>query len=241
MKEKYLDIFAIIPARGGSKGLPRKNVLPLLGVPLIGYTIEAAKKSKYIRRTIVSTDDKEIAEVSLKYGAEVPFIRPKELAGDNTSTNDVIEHVLNVLEKEDGKLPDIICLLQCTSPLRTVSDIDNTIEKMLETNSDSAVAVCEVESNPYWTNIFKGEKLEYFLEEGKNITRRQDLPKIYEINGAVYVARVKSFLKYKTLETPNMTGYIMEKEKSIDIDTLIDFKMAEFILTNKNEKENHRK
>lgn len=241
MGDKYLNILAIIPARGGSKGLPRKNVLPLLGEPLIAYTIKEAKKSKYITRIIVTTDDDEIAGISLKYGAEVPFRRPKELAGDNTSTNDVIEHVLNVIVKEEEKLPDIICLLQCTSPLRTVSDIDSTIEKMLKTNSDSAVAVCEVESNPYWTNIFEGERLEYFLEEGKNITRRQDLPKIYEINGAVYVARTESFKKYKTLETPNMTGYVMEKEKSIDIDTLIDFKMAEFILINKNEKENHRK
>lgn len=238
MIQESSNIIAIIPARGGSKGLPRKNVLPLLGVPLIGYTIEEAKKSKYIKRIVVSTDDNEIAEVSLKYGAEVPFIRPKELSGDNTSTNDVIEHVLNEIETKEGKISDIICLLQCTSPLRNVSDIDNTIEKMIKTNSDSAVSVCEVESNPYWTNVFNGDKLEYFLKDGKKITRRQDLPKIYEINGAVYVVRTKSFRKYKTLETENMTGYIMEKERSIDIDTIIDFKMAELILTNRKEKEN---
>ena len=237
MIDESLNILAIIPARGGSKGLPRKNVLPLLGMPLIGYTIEEAKKSEYITRIVVSTDDEEIAKVSLKYGAEVPFMRPKGLAGDKTSTNEVIKHVVNFIESNEAKLPDIICLLQCTSPLRTASDIDNTIEKMITTNSDSAVSVCEVESNPYWTNIFNGNKLEYFLKEGKNITRRQDLPKIYEINGAVYVAKTESFIKYKTLETENTTGYIMEKEKSIDIDNIIDFKLAEFILSQKNEKE----
>lgn len=229
------DVLAIIPARGGSKGLPRKNILPLLGKPLIAYTIEEAKKSKYISRVIVTTDDDEIAQVSIKFHAEVPFMRPKDLASDNISTNDVIRHTLDTIMLQDGKLPQIICLLQCTSPLRTVEDIDNTIEKIIKSDFDSAVSVCEVDNNPYWMNVFNGEKLSYFIEEGKNIKRRQDLPKVYQMNGAVYVTKTEAFLRENNIECESITGYIMDKEKSVDIDTSIDFKIAELILKN-NEK-----
>lgn len=237
MKSICDEVLAIIPARGGSKGLPRKNILPLLGKPLIAYTIEQAKKSKYINRTIVTTDDEEIAEVSLKYGAEVPFMRPKELGEDNITTNEVIKHVLDKLKETEGRIPKIICLLQCTSPLRGIDDIDSTIEKLFEKDFDTSVSVCEVDSNPYWANVFNGDKLEYFLEEGKKIKRRQDLPKVYEMNGAVYVVKTEAFLRENNIECENMTGYIMNKEKSIDIDTLRDFKIAEFMLMNRNENE----
>lgn len=226
-------ILGIIPARGGSKGLLRKNILDFLGKPLISYTIEEAKKSKYLNRIIVSTDDIEIAKISMKYGAEVPFIRKKELADDTSSINDVIANVIEELYNSEKYLPDVICLLQCTSPLRTVYDIDNTIRKMFQTNSDSAVSVREARSNPYWTNIFKNDKLEYFIEEGKYISRRQDLPKVYELNGAVYVTKIEAFTKEKKIETENIAGYIMNEENSIDIDSIVDFKMAEFIFSNR--------
>ncbi|GFZ33726.1 hypothetical protein CSC2_42520 [Clostridium zeae] len=233
MNEENLEVLAIIPARGGSKGVPKKNIKSLLDKPLIAYTIEAAKKSKYINRVVVSTDDNEIADISKQYGAEVPFLRPNELATDLSPTNDAILHVVSELYRIEGYRPKIICLLQCTSPLRDSEDIDGTIEKMISTKSDAAVSVCEVECNPYWTNILKDDKLEYFLEEGKRITRRQDLPPVYRLNGAVYVVDREVFLEQKTLEPENMTGYIMESDKSIDIDTIIDFKLAELLLTEK--------
>ena len=179
------------------------------------------------------TDDDEIAYISKQYGAEIPFMRPKSLGGDSISTNQVIEHALKTIKEQTGKMPDIICLLQCTSPLRDVEDIDGTIEKLINSDFDASISVSEVDSNPYWSNVFEGEKLKYFIEEGKKIKRRQDLPKIYEINGAVYVTKTDAFFRENNIECENMTGYIMKKENSIDIDTMIDFKMAELMLKNK--------
>lgn len=225
------EILAIIPARGGSKGLKRKNILNFMGKPLISHTIEQAKNSNYISRIVVSTEDEEIAAVSKEYGAEIPFMRLNELADDFSSINEVIEYTLKELERKECYKPDLICLLQCTSPLRTSEDIDNTINKLFNTNSDSAVSITEAKSNPYWTNILVNDKLKYFIEEGKEIKRRQDLPLIYELNGAVYVVKREAFLKEKTLETKNITGYVMKAENSIDIDNIIDFKIAEIIYT----------
>ncbi|ERI90774.1 putative N-acylneuraminate cytidylyltransferase [Clostridiales bacterium oral taxon 876 str. F0540] len=223
-------ILAIIPARGGSKGLPRKNIKLLDGKPLISYTIEAAKQSRFIDRVIVSTDDLEIAQISKSCGAEVPFLRPDKLSGDNSSTVEALKHAVMWLRENEGYECDLICVLQCTSPLRGSKDIDGTIQKLFETNKDAAVSVCEVEVNPYWTNIFAGDKLEYFIPEGKNILRRQDLPKIYRLNGAVYLIKTDVFLKEETLEPENITGYIMGNSDSVDIDDEIDFCLAEAIL-----------
>ncbi|MHC1682466.1 MAG: acylneuraminate cytidylyltransferase family protein [Clostridiaceae bacterium] len=224
-------VLAIIPARGGSKGVPRKNIKLLNKKPLISYTIEAGKKSKYIDRVVISTEDEEISSICKKYGAEVPCLRPEELADDNSPTVDALVHMINYLKEKENYYPDYICLLQCTSPLRTYQDIDCAIEKLLTTNSDGVISVCEAEVNPYWTNVFKDDKLKYFLPKGKNITRRQDLPKVYRVNGAIYIVKTDLFLKEKTIEPENATGYIMSNENSIDIDTLLDFKFAEVLLT----------
>ncbi|WP_455791217.1 acylneuraminate cytidylyltransferase family protein [Clostridium butyricum] len=223
-------ILAIIPARGGSKGIVGKNIKELNGKPLIAYTIEEAKKSEYINRIVVSTDNEEIANISKKYGAEVPFLRPLELAQDDTPTIECVIHMLNVLKENEDYIPDYVCLLQCTSPLRTFNDIDGTIEKLLSTGLDSAASVCEAEVNPYWTNIFNGERLEYFLKYGKEITRRQDLPNVYRLNGAVYVAKCDVLKNEMTFETEYTTGYVMDKNSSIDIDDIIDFKFAELLM-----------
>lgn len=227
-------ILAIIPARGGSKGIVGKNIKELNGKPLIAYTIEEAKKSEYINRIVVSTDNEEIANISKKYGAEVPFLRPLELAQDDTPTIECVIHMLNVLKENEDYIPDYVCLLQCTSPLRTFNDIDGTIEKLLSTGLDSAASVCEAEVNPYWTNIFNGERLEYFLKDGKKISRRQDLPKIYRLNGAVYVAKYDVLKNEMTFETKYTTGYIMSNKKSIDIDTEFDFTIAKLFLEDRN-------
>ena len=223
-------ILAIIPARGGSKGIPRKNIKLLNGKPLIAYTIEEAKKSKYLDRVVVSTEDMEIAHVSKKFGAEIPYLRSEELAQDNSPTIDCVIDVVKWLEKNEGYNPDYVCLLQCTSPLRTYQDIDCTIEKAINSNTDGSISVCEAEVNPYWTNTFNGEILEYFMEEGKKINRRQDLPKIYRINGAIYVIKTSILIENKTFDTNKMTGYIMSNKRSIDIDNEIDFKYAELVM-----------
>ena len=224
------EVLAIIPARGGSKGVKRKNIRELNGIPIIGYTINAARNSKYVSRVMVSTEDAEIADVSMSLGAEVPFLRPSELASDNSPTMDCILHMLKYLEENEGYIPDYVVLLQCTSPLRTSKHIDEAYEKLINSSFDSIISVAEVESNPYWSNIFKGEKLEYFIEDGKKITRRQDLPEVYRMNGAIYLAKLNVLKNENTFECENLTGYVMDEYASVDIDTEMDFKIAEVIL-----------
>lgn len=223
-------ILAIIPARGGSKGVSKKNIKSLDGIPLIGHTLQEAKKSKYIDKIVVSTDDVEIAEIALNFGGEVPILRPKELATDTSSTVDTIIHMIDYLKEKVYYMPDYICLLQCTSPLRTYNDIDGAIEKLLHTDFDGIISVCEAEVNPYWTNVFVKDNLKYFIEEGRKTTRRQDLPRIYRYNGAIYIIKTEVFIKELTFETDNITGYIMSNENSIDIDTFLDFKIAEILM-----------
>lgn len=224
------EILAIIPARGGSKGVPRKNVRELNGKPLIGYTIEAAKKSNRVSRVVVTTEDIEIATVSREYKAEVPYLRPDELSQDNSPTMECVLHMLNYLEKTEGYVPDYVLLLQCTSPLRNHSHINEAIDKLLNSDYDSIVSVCEAEVNPYWANIFEGDKLKYFIEEGRKITRRQELPNVYRMNGAIYLIKTEVLKKQKTFEPEEVMGYIMDSYSSVDIDTEMDFKIAEAII-----------
>jgi CMP-N,N'-diacetyllegionaminic acid synthase len=224
------EILAIIPARGGSKGVPRKNVRELNGKPLIGYTIEAAKKSNKVSRVVVTTEDIEIATVSREYKAEVPYLRPDELSQDNSPTMECVLHMLNYLEKTEGYVSDYVLLLQCTSPLRNHSHINEAIDKLLNSDYDSIVSVCEAEVNPYWANIFEGDKLKYFIEEGRKITRRQELPNVYRMNGAIYLIKTEVLKKQKTFEPEEVMGYIMDSYSSVDIDTEMDFKIAEAII-----------
>ena len=224
------EILAIIAARGGSKGLPGKNIRELCGKPLISYTIEAAKEAKYITRVVVSTDDDDIARVSKESGADIPCMRPDELATDNASSIDAVLHMVNYLKEVENYNPEFIVLLQPTSPLRNSKHIDEAIKKLLETNMDAIVSVCESEVSPYWSNVFNEDKLEYFIEEGKKITRRQDLPKVYRMNGAIYGIKTDVFIKEKTLEPESLTGYIMSNKDSVDIDEALDFKFAEIIM-----------
>lgn len=227
---KGKNILAIIPARGGSKGVPKKNIKKLNGVPLIAHTLQEAEKSKYLGRIVVSTDDEEIADVARNFHGEVPCLRPAELSTDTATTVDCILHMVNYLKETEGYMPDYICLLQCTSPLRTCEDMDGAIEKLLTSEFDGIISVCEAEANPYWTNVFEKDKLKYFIEEGKNITRRQDLPEIYRYNGAIYMIKTDVFIKEKAFETDNITGYVMSNDNSVDIDTLTDFKIAEILM-----------
>ena len=223
-----MEIVAIIPARGGSKGIPRKNIKQLFGKPLIVWTIEHGKKSRYIGRITVSTEDKEIAEISKKYGAEV-IERPEELAKDETPTIDVIFHVLQVVKAENFE-PGLVVLLQPTSPLRNAQDIDNAIELFLKNDCESVVSVCEVEHSLYWSFEIENRYLKPIFG-GKYLNmRRQDLPKVYTPNGAIYVSTPEILRKYKSFYCSKTIPYIMPPERSVDIDNEIDFMLAELLM-----------
>ncbi|GAB4461220.1 MAG: acylneuraminate cytidylyltransferase family protein [Bacteroidales bacterium] len=219
------SVLAIIPARGGSKGIPKKNIKLLAGKPLIAWTIEEAKKSKYIDRLILSSEDDEIIKVAKDWGCEVPFVRPKELAMDDTPGVEPVLHAINILPEKY----DYVCLLQPTSPLRKAEDIDGCIEKCIYSNSLSCVSVCEVEQHPYWMyEIDNEEKLTPLFKN--NIKRRQDLPRLYSLNGAIYFIKIDLIKIRKNFIDENTLVFIMNKQKSIDIDDYIDFKIAEILL-----------
>jgi len=223
------NILAIIPARGGSKGIPRKNLRLLCGKPLIAYTIEAALNSKLINRVVVSTEDEEIAKVSKKYGAEV-ISRPTELAQDDTPSLPLFQHAIRYLEEVKDYRPEIIVMLQPTSPLRIVEDIDRAIEEFLKGSYHSIASVCEVEHTPHWMYTIVGERLKPLIEEGQKVVRRQDDSKVYRLNGAVYVTSRDIIMKENRVLGRDTKAYIMPLERSIDIDTELDFKLAELLM-----------
>jgi CMP-N,N'-diacetyllegionaminic acid synthase len=218
------SVLAIITARGGSKGIPGKNIINLGGKPLISYSIAAGKGSKYIDRLILSSEDPEIIKAAKKYGCEVPFIRPVELAQDNTPGIDPVLHAINTLENKY----DYIVLLQPTSPLRIAEDIDKAIEKCIQGHS-ACVSVCEPDKNPYWMYFLSDEDKMHPVLESKAF-RRQDLPKAFSLNGAVYVAETGFLLNHKTFITENTVAYIMPKLRSVDIDDILDLKYCELVI-----------
>lgn len=221
---------AIVPARKGSKRLPNKNIKELNNKPLIAYTIEASLKCKYITKTVVSTDCENIKRISLNYGAEVPFLRPNELSLDETKSIDVITHVINNLEEQY----DYIILLQPTSPLRDYLEIEKAINLLNEKNADAIISVCETEHNPIWSNTLDHTKnMENFLDKKFINSRSQDLNKFYRLNGAIYICKTDILKKQNTLFIDkNIFAYEMPQEKSVDIDTKLDFIIAEAILNN---------
>ena len=223
-------VLAIIPARGGSKRLPRKNLLPLKDKPLIAWTIQAALASKYIDKTVVSTDSEEIASIALQYGAETPFIRPSGIAGDLASTDSVILHCIETLSKDFEA--DIVVVLQPTSPLRITHDIDCALDKLIEKDADGVVSVCECEHSPLWSNTLPDDgNMEVFIKEEVKGKRSQDLPLYYRLNGAVYAFTVNSIRKNKGLSYNDLVFSIkMPTLRSVDIDHELDFKLAEVIL-----------
>jgi CMP-N,N'-diacetyllegionaminic acid synthase len=223
------NILAVIPARGSSKGIPRKNVRLLCGKPLIAYTVEAALGSRLVDRVVVSTEDEEVAEVSKKYGTEV-ISRPPELAKDDTPSLPVYQHAIRHLEKIEGYRPEIIVILQPTSPLRIVEDIDRAIEEFLEAKYDSIVGVCELEHPLHWLYTLAGNRLKPLIKDGNNVVRRQDAPKVYRLNGAVYVTNRDIIMKENRVLGRDTKAYIMPFERSIDIDTELDFKLAELLM-----------
>ncbi len=219
-------VLAIIPARGGSKGVPRKNIRLLAEKPLIFWTIEEAKKSKYIDRLILSSEDEEIIEVAESYGCEVPFRRPRNLALDTTHG---IEPTLHVLEQIPGY--DYVVVLQPTSPLRISDDIDKCIEKLNECEGVSCVSVTEPPHSPYWMYLLvKDEQMQPLIPEYAMIPRRQELPTVYSLNGAVYVADSRWLQKSKNFMSDQTIAYIMPKYRSYDIDNEEDFLLCEWMM-----------
>lgn len=229
-----LKVVSIITARGGSKRLPNKNTLPLLGKPLIAWTIEAALKAENIHKVIVSTDDEEIATIAKKYGAEVPFLRPAELSSDTASSADVVAHCLHFL-KEQGEDFNYFVLLQPTSPLRSAEDIDLAIQLAIDKNADSVTSVTTCEHSPLWINTLNDDlSMAEFIRPEVINKRSQDLPDYYRINGAIYLCHIQRFLEDKKfIFDSNSFAYKMDQLNSIDIDTKLDFLIAESILREK--------
>jgi CMP-N,N'-diacetyllegionaminic acid synthase len=220
-------MIAIIPARGGSKGLPGKNIRDLNGIPLIAHTIEAALKSKKISRVILSTDCERIANIGKQFGAEVPFFRPAHLASDTARAIDTYIHTLDELLKNEGLNVKEVIVLQPTSPFRTFIDIDNSINLFYEKNADSVISFCEEIHPVTWHKYLNddGSLVPIFKE---NIRNRQEERKSYFPNGAIYVFK-RSILEAGKYYTPKTYAYIMSRESSVDIDTLEDFEYAEFL------------
>jgi N-acylneuraminate cytidylyltransferase/CMP-N,N'-diacetyllegionaminic acid synthase len=223
----------VIPARGGSKRIPGKNIKPLCGKPLLAYAIDAAKGAGLFDRIIVSTDSAEIAEVAKNCGAEVPFLRPSKLAKDGTATTPVIQHAVRFLER-NGETADVIVLLEPTTPLRTAQDVKNCVEMLFAKKADSVVSVRKVPHPPHWMLLVdKDRKAKEFIKNGLKIKTRTGIPELFELNAAVYVVRKSVLMKRGTIFGSRLYAYEMPAERSVDIDEPIDFKLAEALLGQK--------
>ena len=223
-------MIAIIPARGGSKGVHGKNIRELAGKPLIAYTIEAAIASNIFKKIIVSTDSEKIADIAIGYGAEVPFLRPNEISGDLTSSDDVILHALSYFEKQDIKF-DEVCKLQPTSPLRSSKHLQEAYQLFHEKKVDFLVSVCECEHSPLWAGAIGNDlRLDHFISEENKRACRQELPTYYRLNGAIYMGKTNKFYENKSFLGKNSVAYIMDQYDSVDIDNELDFKLAELII-----------
>jgi CMP-N,N'-diacetyllegionaminic acid synthase len=225
MNSADLKVFGLIPARGGSKGIPRKNIKLIGGKPLIVWTIEAALRSSKLDGVVVSTDDAEIAEVARCAGAQVPFMRPAELAQDHTPGLDPVIHALDQLPQYNSVL-----LLQPTSPLRNTEDIDGCLSLVERTNAKSVVSVTEADIHPYWTYRLSTDQTMTRFVDGAPIARRQDLPEAFSLNGAMYFAQAQWLRDSGSLVGVETLAYVMSKEHSVDLDTPLDWKFAELLM-----------
>jgi len=226
MNEKR--ILGVIPARGGSKSIPNKNIIELNGNPLIKYTIDAALGSKLLTHCIVSTDSDSIASVAKSCGALVPFKRPDHLSGDDALSLPVVQHAVQFMENDQQYKYDAVIMLQPTTPLRLTSDIDNTINLLFDTNSDSVISVVEVGGyHPLrMKRIVEGYLINYIDQGQEDMRPRQKLPPVYIRNGAIYATRRDVLLKNESFIGESSRAYIMPNERSVNIDTFADFLLA---------------
>ena len=234
MNKTSYRILGITLARGGSKSVPRKNIKSICGKPLIAYTISEALKSKYLTRYIVSTDDNEISKISQQFGAEVPFIRPSNLSTDKASSASAIRHAVEFVENQEGIKYDFVVELMCTNPLKTVDDIDGSIKKLIDTGADSVIAVHRLEDHhPIRIKRINNDRIVDFCLPETPETRRQDLkPDAYIRSGSIYaVRRDEVMIHNRRYGTENSRPYILLPERAVNVDTEIDFMVAEKIIS----------
>lgn len=228
-------VLAVITARGGSKGVPRKNVVPLGGKPLIAWTIDAAHQSEHLTRVIVSTDDEEIADVARRHGADVPFMRPPELAADTSHHPDVMVHAVEFMANEFGESFDMVMCLQPTVPFRTADHIDEGIVRFKHSGAQSLISLKKQDYPPWWMFRIEDERIAaaFEYEPGVNVfnLERQQLPRVYRPNGAIYLTTTAALIKWHRLVDPDDCAcFVMDEGASVDIDTFADFAMAEAML-----------
>jgi CMP-N,N'-diacetyllegionaminic acid synthase len=225
--------FGIIPARGGSKGVPGKNIREVGGKPLIAWTIQEAKKSRHLDRLILSSEDQEIVETARAWDCEVPFLRPSELARDDTPGVDPVLHAIETLSTKY----DYVVLLQPTSPLRKADDIDGCIEHCLRKNAPACISVTRQNKGPYWMfTINTNGRMVNIFDSASSAKRRQDLPEVYALNGAVYVAETDWIAQKRAFISDHTVAYIMPRERSIDIDDQFDMDLFAFLVSSTNRK-----
>jgi CMP-N,N'-diacetyllegionaminic acid synthase len=231
-------ILGIIPARGGSKAIPRKNLALLADKPLLAWTVEVALESASLDRLVISTDDPEIAEVGKKLGAEIPFLRPTELATDTSASMDVILHAIRWFDDNENYRPDYVLLLQPTSPLRTATDVRESTKLALAKHADSVVSVCETHQHPLWMKGVNEEgTLVDLYPQSAAPTRRQDLSPVFALNGAIYLALRSFLLSEHTFISDRTYAYVMPENRSLDVDTPWDLHVADLILRDREHRE----
>ena len=225
------DVLAIVSARGRSKGLPRKNIRAFCGSPLIEWSIRVARNAACVDRVVVSSEDAEIIEVAIRAGAEAPFVRPEALAGDDVAGVEPVIHAVEWLREHEGYQAPWILLLQPTSPLRTAGDIDEAYRLAISTGADAVMGVTPARTHPYWTKTMdEAGRLSDFIPIEHKSNTRQELPPVHVINGAIYLIRTGELLKTRSFGSGHLVAYCMPFARSIDIDDLLDFQIAEMIM-----------
>ena len=229
---KYI---ALICARGGSKTLPRKNVKLLGGIPLIGWSINIAKKIERVSRVIVSTDSEEIAKIAIEYGAEVPFIRPQDLALDDSPEWLVWRHAIDYLESKQGEKIDGLVVLPATAPLRKLDDVNSCIDKFEDGNVDTVITICEASRNPYFNMVVNDSKgySSLVIHSDKKMSRRQEAPKVFDMTTVAYVVDGNFVKEFDGIFDGKVKSVTISPERAIDIDTILDFKIAEYLILNR--------
>jgi CMP-N-acetylneuraminic acid synthetase len=227
-----MNILGVIPARGGSKSVPRKNLADLLGKPLIAYTIEAAKHSRRLSHYVVSSEDAEILAVAKELRAPAPFVRPRELASDQAPSLPVVQHAIREMERMQGLTFDYVVLLQPTTPMRRAEDIDAALDKLIATGADSVISVCDVGAyHPARMRRIVDDRLvELPVKEPREMARRQDLPPVYIRNGAIYAARRDLVMIENSMVGDDCRAFVMPEERSVNIDGRLDLLMAEILM-----------
>jgi len=227
-----MRVLGVIPARGGSKGIPRKNIRKANGKPLIAYTLEASQQSTLLTDCVVSSDDQEIISVARDFGGYAPFVRPAKLATDQASSIDVVLHATKFMEQLRKGSYDVIVMLQVTAPLRTGQDIDQAIEMLKTSSTDSIVSVCRVDDpHPGKMLQIENDRLKPLIPGWwKELSRRQDLPPVYFLNGALYCVKRDVLINQKSIWGNSTRPYVMPPERSVNIDSILDFYLFETLL-----------